>query len=280
MIQIHSREADLSRRIQLYRLANLSFREYLEFKDIATFERYALDDIALNHVKIANEIAKKIKLLAHFQTYLNDGAYPFMLNSDDNYAHLLLGVINQMLEVDLPHVTNINYAQIDKIKKLIYLLSTTVPLKPNISKLSESVEVSRPTLMEYIHYLELGSLVSSVNQKARGYKVISKPDKLYLYNTNLMKAISQNIDKGTQRETFFVNQIKSSFYNQPSLIDDNLLLANSGDFLVKNRYIFEAGGKNKGLKQIKDLKDSFVLADDIEVGFGNKIPLWLFGFLY
>jgi len=280
MIQIHSSEADLSRRVQLYRLANLSFREYLEFKNIATLHKYSLNDIMKNHMKIANEIANTIKPLAHFQTYLNEGVYPFMLESNDNYAHMLLGVINQILEVDLPHVVNINYTQIDKIKKLIYLLSTTVPLKPNISKLSESVEVSRPTLMEYIHYLELGSLLSSVNQKARGYKVISKPDKLYLYNTNLMKSISQNIDKGTQRETFFVNQLKSSFYNQPSLIDDKLLLASDGDFLVKNRYIFEIGGKNKGFKQIKDLKDSFVLADDIEVGFGNKIPLWLFGFLY
>ena len=177
-------------------------------------------------------------------------------------------------------MTNINYSQIDKIKKLIYLLSTSVPLSPNISKLSQAIDVSRPTLTEYIHYLELGSLLNSVNYKARGYKLISKPDKLFLYNTNLMNAISQNIDKGTQRETFFVNQIKSSFYNEQKLVNDSLLLSKKGDFIINNKYTVEIGGKNKSFKQIADLPNSFVVADGIEVGFGNKIPLWLFGFLY
>ena len=280
MIQIHSSEADLSRRVRLYRLANLSFREYLFFTDIGEFKNYNIDDIVKNHIEIAANITSKIKPLAHFQNYLNSGAYPFILNAKNDFVALLIGVINQILEVDLPHVTNINYAQIDKIQKLIYLLSISVPLKPNISKLSEAVEVSRPTLVEYIHYLELGSLLNSVNQKARGYKVISKPDKIYLYNTNLMKAISQNIDKGTQRETFFVNQIKSAFYNKTKLIDDILLLSDNGDFLVKTQYTFEIGGKNKSFNQIKDIPNSYVAADDIEIGFGNKIPLWLFGFLY
>jgi predicted AAA+ superfamily ATPase len=216
----------------------------------------------------------------HFKEYLTKGCYPFVLQSDQSYNHRLIGVINQILEVDMPYVTNIRHTQIDKIKKLIYLLSTSVPLKPNISKLAESVEVSRPTLMEYIHYLELGSLLNLVNQQARGYGVVSKPDKLYMYNTNIMQAISHNADIGTQREAFFVNQVKSAFYNRPSILEDDLLLSTQGDFLIQNRYTVEIGGKSKGFNQIKELPDSYVVADDIEVGFGNKIPLWLFGFLY
>ena len=280
MIQIHAGEADLSRRVRLYRLANLSFREYLSFQEIAEFESYSLEDIFTNHIAIANKITQKIKPLAHFQEYLNAGAYPFMLEGKDNYNHLLIGIINQILEVDLPYSTNINFSQIDKVKKLVYLLSTSVPLKPNISKLAEAIEVSRPTLLEYIHYLELGSLLNSVNQKARGYGVINKPDKLFMYNTSLMKSISQNIDKGTQRETFFVNQIKSALYNKATLIDENILLSEHGDFKLLNTYTVEIGGKNKSFKQIENIENSFVVADEIESGFANKIPLWLFGFLY
>jgi len=128
--------------------------------------------------------------------------------------------------------------------------------------------------------LEKANLTISINQKARGYGVLSKPDKLFMNNTNLIYAVSQNNEIGTLRETFFVNQIKSAYINEAKLIDDDILLSDSGDFLLKNRYTVEIGGKNKSFKQIKDLKYSFVVADDIEVGFGGKIPLWLFGFLY
>jgi len=280
MIQIHAQEADLSRRVRLYRLANLSFREYLAFKGVADLPFYTVDEVFENHLSIANDILTQIKPLAHFEEYLSSGCYPFMLQDKDDYNHLLMGIVNQILEVDMPYVTNINFSQIDKVKKLVYLLSTSVPLKPNISKLSIAVEVSRPTLLEYIHYLEIGSLTNSVNQKARGYGVVSKPDKLFMYNTNLMRGISKSMDIGTQRETFFVNQIKSSLYNEPSLLDENILLDVYGDFRVLNNYTVEIGGKNKSFKQIENIPNSFVVADGIESGFGNKIPLWLFGFLY
>jgi predicted AAA+ superfamily ATPase len=280
MIQINKQQADLSRRVLPYRLANLSFREYLLFKNIAHLKPYTLEEILSDHFKIASTIIRDIKPLAHFKEYLISGCYPFMIEHEKNYNHYLIGIINQILEVDMPYATNIKHAQIDKIKKLVYLLSTSVPVKPNISKLATSVEVSRPTLIEYIHYLELGSLTNSVNQKARGYKVISKPDKLFMYNTNLMNTISNNADKGTQRESFFVNQVKSANYNNPKLIDERLLLSNNGDFLIDNKHTIEVGGKDKSFQQIKDIPNSFIAADDIEVGFDSKIPLWLFGFLY
>ncbi|HHH37202.1 MAG TPA: AAA family ATPase, partial [Epsilonproteobacteria bacterium] len=229
MIQINKQQADLSRRVVSYRLANLSFREYLLFKNIAVFEACTFDEILSDHVAIASRIIGRIKPLAHFKTYLTEGCYPFMIEHEKSYTYHLIGIINQILEVDMPYATHIRYAQIDKIKKLIYLLSTSVPVKPNISKLAASVDVSRPTLVEYLHYLELGSLINTVNQKARGYGVLSKPDKLLMYNTNLMHAISHNADKGTRREAFFVNQIKSAAYNIPRLIDERILLAPEGD---------------------------------------------------
>ncbi len=280
MIQINKQEADLSRRVRSYKMANLSFREYLYFLDIAFFKSVKIDDIFANHIEIANTITDKIKPYEHFYNYLDYGAYPFVLEHQDSFYHYLIGTINQILEVDFPYATNINFSQIDKIKKLIYLISTSVPLKPNISKLSLAIDVSRPTLIEYLHYLEIGSLINVVNQKSRGYGVVGKPDKLFTYNTNLMNAISQNTQIGTIRETFFVNQIKSSYYNKPALLDDSILLSQYGDFKISNKYIVEIGGKNKSFKQIADVPNSFVVADDIEIGFGNKVPLWLFGFLY
>jgi predicted AAA+ superfamily ATPase len=280
MIQISRQKADLSRRVMPYRLANLSFREYLRFRNIADFEACSLEEILSDHVAVASRIIGEIKPLAHFKAYLTEGCYPFMIEHKRSYMHHLIGIINQILEVDMPYATNIKHAQIDKVKKLVYLLSTSVPVKPNISKLAASVDVSRPTLMEYLHYLEMGSLINTVNQKARGYGVVSKPDKLLMYNTNLMHAISHNADKGTQREAFFVNQIKSADYNTPKLIDERILLAQEGDFLIEGRYTVEVGGKGKSFDQVREAEDAYIAADDIEVGFGNKIPLWLFGFMY
>jgi len=280
MIQIHSKKADLSRRVMVYELANLSFREYIYFAEGLHLPSFSLEDIFNKHIECANIVLEKIKPLKYFKEYLEYGCYPFILKKDSSYYNQLIFVVNQILEVDMPYITNINFSQIDKIKKLIYLLATSVPLKPNISKLSSVTEISRPTLLEYIYYLEKGRLISVVNSKAKGYNVLSKPDKLYIYNTNLANAISKETNIGTLREIFFVNQIKSYFYNKPKLIDDNILLSNYGDFLIDGKYIVEIGGKNKSFKQVKDIANSFVVADDIEIGFGNKIPLWLFGFLY
>ncbi len=280
MIQISAQESDLSRRVRVYRLANLSFREYLLFTHGIKFDSVTLEELFENHIEITSNILSEIKPFTYFDDYLRAGCYPFVIDRKNDYSHLLINIINQILEVDLPYVANINFNQIDKIKKLIYLISTSVPLLPNISKLSQAVGVSRPTMSEYLHYLELGSLINSVNYQARGYGVVSKPDKIFMYNTNLMKAIANNTNKGTQRETFFVNQIKSAYYNESRLIDDTILLSKNGDFKLLNNYIVEIGGKNKSFEQIKDMPNSFVVADDIEIGFKNKIPLWLFGFLY
>ena len=280
MIQIHSKKADLSRRVVVYEMANLSFREYIYFAKGIALPRFSLEELLGNHIACANTVLERIKPLAHFGDYLEYGCYPFLLEKEKSYYHQLLMVVNQILEVDMPYITNINFSQIDKIKKLIYLLSTSVPLKPNISKLSVMTEISRPTLLEYLYYLERGRLVGVVNAQAKGYKVLSKPDKLYIHNTNLAKAISKEPNTGTLREIFFVNQIKSYFYNTPKLIEDRLLLSDKGDFLIENKYTVEIGGAKKGFDQIKNLQDSFVVADNIEIGFGNKIPLWLFGFLY
>jgi hypothetical protein len=198
----------------------------------------------------------------------------------DSYNQKLIAIVNQIIESDIPYIENINFSQIDKIKKLLYLLAVSAPFVPNISKLSTATEISRVTMSDYLRYLEMASLINSISADKKGYAKLQKPDKLYLYNTNLSFAISNTPDSGNARETFFVNQLKSYFYNNSSFLGNELLLAPSGDFLVNEKYTIEVGGKNKGYEQIKDLPNSFIVADNIEVGFKNKIPLWMFGFLY
>ena len=281
ILRINKQNADLSRRLDIYKLGNLSFREYLLFNDILSMEKpFSLEDILENHIETAGKIESKIKPLKYFRDYLTEGAYPFILEGKSRYNHKIIGIINQILEVDLPYITNINYSQIDKIKKLLYLIATSVPFTPNISKLSKATDISRPTLIEYLHHLEAAGIINLLSFKARGYKKIEKPDKIFLYNTNLMKAITFSPNTGNQRETFFVNQLKTYYSNKASFIDDNILLSQNGDFLIENKYIFEIGGKKKGFKQIKDLQNAFIAADDIEIGFQNKIPLYLFGLMY
>ena len=274
LLQIYKQQADLSRRINIIKIPVLSFREYLEIKGIK-FDSFSLDEIINNHFEIASRISSEIKPIKYFKEYLEFGCYPFVLENKLNYQQKLINIINNIIEVDLPYISNISYANIDKIKRLLYLISISVPFTPNINELSQKTNISRPSLLEYIYLLEKSELLINLHFVSRGYSKLQKPDKIYLNNTNLMKAITHKSDIGNERETFFVNQIKSYFLNEVSLFDESILLAKSRDFIVKD-YTFEIGGKNKTKKQI----NSFVVDDNIEVGFANKIPLWLFGFLY
>ena len=158
------------------------------------------------------------------------------------------------------------------------MLAVSVPFVPNIVDLAEATRISRPKIYDYLNYLEDAKILTSLRTPEKGYKIISKPEKLYLNNPNIAYALSTQSHTGSLRESFFVNQIKN--YMDKRFLDDAIFVSKVGDFLVDNRYIFEVGGKNKGFGQIKDRENAYIAADDIEIGFGNKIPLWLFGFLY
>jgi len=179
--------------------------------------------------------------------------------------------VNVVVESDLPMIYNIEPSNITKLKQLVAYICNSKPYELNLTNLSTKIGINRKTLYLYIHYLTLGDIFMKVLPKAKGDTIFSKPSKLYLNNTNLNYAYCDNQDLGTLRESFFVNQTDKNHKLEYSKI---------GDFLLDDKYIVEIGGKNKSFKQIKDLPNSYVVADDIEIGFGNKIPLWLFGFLY
>jgi predicted AAA+ superfamily ATPase len=270
-LKLENAKIDLSRRAVLYRVGGMSFREFLEFEIKTTFSFYTLDEILNNHTQIATSLVKKFKPFEYFEKYIKYGYYPFYKENINTYPQKLLETINIVLESDLPLVFSVEAKNIFKLKKLLSLLCMSKPYELNISKLAQKIEINRNTLYSYLHYLEAGSLITMIKQTSKGDSILIKPEKLYLNNTNINSTYCQTSDKGTLREQFFVNQLKSRHKVNYSKI---------GDFLIDEKYIVEIGGKNKSFAQIKDVKNSFVFSDDIEIGFGNKIPLWLCGFLY
>jgi len=280
LLQISKQKADLSRRAIIFNLHGLSFREYLNFTENKAYGAYSLEDILAEHRQIAETLCHEITVRKLFRDYQQIGYYPFFMESPGTYLFRLREVINHILEVDLPLVNRIEARQLSKLKKLLYLLATSVPFTPNISKLAEATDISRPRLYEYLENLQDARLLNLVRSQGRGYEVLTKPDKIYLENSNLMYAIADNVNTGALRELFFVNQLRNASALHPELIENTIELSSKGDFIVKSQYTFEIGGKGKGFAQISGVEKSFVVADDIETGFQNKIPLWLFGFLY
>ncbi|MDD3859894.1 MAG: AAA family ATPase [Bacteroidales bacterium] len=270
-LEIHKGAHDLSRRAVVYNLAGMSFREYLELKHKIKLPAYELKDILLADNRINKTIVDKIKPLQVFDEYLQKGYYPFFVNTKQNYLKQLLNTVNLVIESDLPSIYNIEFSSTIKIKKLLSIISRIVPYKPNIEELARQIGTTRDTLLKYMYYLEKAQIIKWLGKDTMGINYLNKPEKLYLNNTNMNYALTDLPNQGNIRETFFLNQISAKhFVSYPS----------QGDFFVDGKYIFEIGGKNKSKKQILDLADSYIVADDIEYSFENKIPLWLFGFLY
>ena len=270
-LQMEHKKADLSRRAVLYRVYGLSFREFLEMKLDRKLEAYTLEEILADHIEIAKETTKTLKPFEYFKEYLKDGYFPYYFENPNSYGMKLEETVNTVIESDLPVIFNIEAQNIQKLKQLIAMICSSKPYELNISRLAQKIEINRTTLYQYIHYLTLGNMLYSLKANTKGDSIFVKPSKLYLANPNLSFYYCQDNETGTIREQFFINMLSP---------EHRLFYPKKGDFLVDNRYTFEVGGKNKSFEQIKDLKESFVAADDIEVGFGKKIPLWLFGFLY
>ncbi len=272
ILEITKAKYDLSRRVVEYYLKELSLREYIELKTGLKIDFYNFNELIENHTEISKNIVKNIKPIFEFNNYSLNGAYPFFIEGEDEYPKKLKNVINIILENDLTSVFNIDFNLVSKLKKLLYAVATSVPFKPNISKLSEKIGVSRPTLLTFLDYLEKAEIIYQLNSDNIGVSYMAKPEKIYLHNTNILKVIAEeNFNQGNIRETFFLNQLSTN---------EVVTYSNETDFIVNNKFSFEIGGKNKQQKQIKNIENAFVVKDNIESGINNIIPLWLFGFLY
>ncbi len=274
ILALQQSRSDLSRRVINYHLPELSFREFLLLKYGWDFSVYTLDDLLLNHSLIAGQIQQILKSPLKFvKEYFAYGAYPFFMEGEEDYFVRINQLINVIIDYDLPEAKAIEVATLAKLKKLLYIISTSVPFKPNITKLAEQVDTSRIRLLEMLHILEQSQLIHNLRSANQGISLMNKPEKIFLHNTSLIEALAEGKpDIGNIRETFFLSQLQNS--------GAVVTYPKYADFLVNNKYLFEVGGKNKSNEQIKDHVNSFIVADDLEYGWGNKIPIWLFGFLY
>ena len=272
MLEIYKGKADFSRRVAHYTLNGLSFREFLLLEKGLDLPILELEDLLENHISIASQINKKIKPLPLFQQYLKEGFYPYYKEDSEIYLDRLLHTVNVVLETDLPVIESIEIQTIKKIKKLLFIIAQRVPFTPNIKELSEILEVSRKSLLTYLIYLEKAQLVGLLQQDVSGLKTLTKPEKIYLDNSNLAFALeNEKPDVGNIRETFFFNQLKTV---------SKVISGGKPDFKINNKYSIEVGGKNKGHEQIMGIQNAYLALDNLEYGFMNKIPLWLFGMLY
>jgi hypothetical protein len=270
-LDIYRGEADLSRRVVSYLLAGLSFREYLIFTNGVSFDAFKIEDINNNHRTLSRMITEGFRPLPAFHKYLEVGYLPIIVEGEDTYLMKLNQVINTIVETDLAYIASYNSGTAIKVKKLLGIIAESVPFKPNIAALARKLDLSRDSVYQYIYQLQDTRLLNTLRTKGKGVSTLQKPDKIFLENTNLAFALKEKPDIGNIRETFVLNQLLNAGLkvNSPA----------EGDFVIDGLTI-EVGGKGKNTSQLKHLDNYLIAADDIETGGENKVPIWLFGFLY
>ena len=265
ILDIHKGSTDLSRRAIVYSMQGLSFREYLEMFHHIKIPAYSLTDIIQHRA----ELPDKFRPYAYFQSYLEQGYYPF--SKEDQFNIRLQQVINKTLEVDIPQYAEMSISTTRKLKQLLIIIAQSVPFKPNMSSIATILGVSRNNLSDYFLYLEEAGLIAQLRDGTGGIRGLGKVDKVYLDNPTLIYSLGQDTSEiGNIRETFFF------FFSR---VEQKVITSAISDFQIAN-YIFEVGGKNKKQKQLQGSENGFIVKDNIEQGYMNVIPLWQFGLNY
>ena len=264
ILDIYKGMADLSRRVPIYEMQGLSFREYLMLFHGIEVPAYSLEDI-LSH-KASIPVAHPLPM---FQDYLKSGYYPF--GKDEELEMELMQVINQTMEVDIPQFLEVNVTAGRKLKQLLMVVAKSVPFKPVMQKLAEVTGISRNNISDYLIYMERAGMITQLRDSTGGIRGIGKVEKLYLDNTNLIYTLTpREAEIGNVRETFFMNQMR---------VRHDIVSSSISDFQIDDM-TFEIGGRKKGQKQIESVIHGYIVKDDIETGFANVIPLWMFGLNY
>lgn len=271
LLVMDNANVDMSRRQTSYTMHGMSFREYLEIEDIMHINPVSIDDLLHRHVKIAMEIVGSVKIAPLFELYLSNGYYPFYRESLPDFPSRLRETVSVVIDSDLPSVEKVSFDTLHKMKKLLMIVSANVPFEPNMSELWRQLSTDNESGLKMLYALDKAQVLMLLSAKKKNYKNLAKPDKIYLGDSNLMHVLCPSVDKGNERETFFLNQVRAGH---------DVTYPKQGDFLIDGRYLFEVGGRRKTFDQIADVPDSFLAVDDTEVGYGNRIPLWMFGFLY
>lgn len=266
VLDIYKGTADLSRRVLVFQMQGMSFREYLNMSQGTNIPAFTLKEILNHEVRLPSSIKHP---LVHFSEYLRKGYYPFYQEMEFNMR--LNQIVSMSLEMDIPQYANISLSVAAKLKQLMQIVADSVPFKPVHAKLADMIKVDRKYIADYFNLMERAGLVMQLRESTLGVRALGKVEKMYLDNTNLYYALTDAVPNvGNMRETFFYNQMR---------VHQHVVNSPIADFEVEG-ITFEVGGKNKGQRQIADAEKGYIVKDDIEYGYGNVIPLWSFGMNY
>ena len=268
LLRIEKAGGDLSRRQASYRLAPMSFREYLAFEGLGSFEPVPLPTLLSGHAALARKVLARLGVvLPHFEAYLRHGGYPFYKEAGTRFEDML----RQAVDVDWPKIDAVEPQTVRHARRMLSVLASTAPQTPNVTELCRELGVDRKQGVRILYALGRAGLLRLLASDKEKLKNLSTPDKLYCGDPNLMHALAAEPDEGTLRETFFLSQLETvAAVTYPA----------RGDFLVDGKWLFEVGGPGKTFGQIADVPESYLAVDDLEIGRGNRIPLWMFGLLY
>ena len=273
LLKLKEGDADLSRRAIKYTMPGLSFREALRFYHGLDFPKWTLEDILTHPFDLWEMVTSKCKPVVHFKEYLEKGYYPFLLEGEGEYFTRIEQVVNYIIETELPQICKVDVANIRKLQALVKLIAEEVPFELNANKIAGSMEIGRDTVVEYLKYLGDAKILNLLYSDRKKTGKLSKPDKVYLENPNLLYAIAPDkVEIGTARESFAVNSLSESHLVEYGKAQ--------GDFKIDSKYTFEIGGRSKDFSQIAGIPNSYVFADDWDMPDGAKLPLWMLGFLY
>lgn len=273
LLRLREGDADLSRRAVKYTMSGLSFRESLRFYHGLSFEKWTLQDILEHPYDLWQMVTSKCKPVALFKEYLEKGYYPFLLEGEGEYYTKIEQVVNYIIETELPRICKVDVSNVRKLQALIALICSEVPFELNANKIAAALEIGRDTVVEYLKYLGDAKVLNLLYSDKKKIGKLSKPDKVYLENPNILYALAPTkADIGTLRETFAIGSLSESHNVEYGKAQ--------GDFKVDEKYTFEIGGRSKDFSQIAGVKDSYIFADDWDMPDGAKLPLWMLGFLY
>ena len=273
LLRLKEGDADLSRRAVKYTMSGLSFREALRFYHGLSFPVWSLEDILAHPYDLWQMVSSKCKPVALFKEYLEKGYYPFLLEGEGEYYTKIEQVVNYIIETELPQICKVDVANVRKLQALITMICSEIPFELNANRIAAALEIGRDTVVEYLKYLGDAKVLNLLYSDRKKIGKLSKPDKVYLENTNIMYALAPTkVEIGTLRETFAISSLSESHNVEYG--------KTQGDFKVDSKYTFEIGGRSKDFSQIAGVKDSYIFADDWDMPDGAKLPLWMLGFLY
>lgn len=272
LIQILNADADLSRRVLSYTMPGLSFREFLRFYKGIDLPVYSLQEVLAHADDICDKVCKACTPQPLFEEYLRVGYYPFYDGNEVEYYSRIENVISFIVDMEMTQFCGVEPAYTRKLKAMMLYLADNLPYEVNIAKLSSYLEINKNTVLSYLASMHRAELIHLVYTDNKSVSKMQKPDKIYIHNTNMLCTLASQLNIGTLRECFVVNQLSNSHIVEYG--------KTHGDFKVDGKIIFEVGGKDKSFDQIADIPNSYILADAMEFPIGKKLPIWLVGMLY